>query len=177
MTATSVDSTNLPPTPEVQVVSFPVTGGTLFATVVTDGVGKTVGVASSFTSNAGSVAILTQGTPTALTTSATLTAAQLLTGILTANQGAAGAAAYQLPLATDLQAALPTSFGVNNAFDFSVINISVTGAEAASITTNTGWTLVGDMDIIANSASTTKSAGRFRVRETAANTFTLYRLS
>ena len=34
MTATAVDSASLPPTPEVQVVSFPVTGGTLFATVL-----------------------------------------------------------------------------------------------------------------------------------------------
>ena len=117
-----------------------------------------------------------QGNPAAVTTSATLTAANLLAGIITVNQGASGASAQQLPLATAMDTALPTSVA-GDAFDFSVINISVTAAEAASITTNTGWTLVGDMDVAANSAITTKWAGRFRARKTAAGAWTLYRLS
>lgn len=119
---------------------------------------------------------VTQGAPVAATTSATLTAANLLVGIITVNQGAAGASAQQLPLATDLDTALPNSVA-GDAFDFSVINISVTAAESASLTTNTGWTLVGDMDIQANSAATTKSAGRFRARKTGTGAWTLYRLS
>lgn len=118
-----------------------------------------------------------QSTPAALTVSATLTAAQLLTTLLTSNQGAAGAAAYQLPTVAALVAALPADFINNQCFDFSLVNISAVAAEAASITTNTGWTLVGDMDVQANSAATTKSAGRFRVRRVSASAFTLYRLS
>lgn len=117
-----------------------------------------------------------QGTPTAATVSATLTAAKLLAGIITVAQGAGAASAQQLPLATAMDTALPEA-EVNDCFDFSVINTSVTAAEAASITTNTGWTLVGDMDIQANSAATTKSAGRFRARRTAAGAWTLYRIS
>lgn len=122
------------------------------------------------------VRLISQGAPTAATVSATLAAAALLSGIITVLQGAAGASAQQLPLATALDTALPTSVA-NDSFDFSVINISTNAAESASLTTNTGWTLVGDMDVAANSAATTKSAGRFRARKTAAGAWTLYRLS
>lgn len=125
--------------------------------------------------------VVNQATPTALTVSALLTAAQLLTGLLTANQGAAGAAAYQLPTAANLNALVlttaPGGFQIGQSFDFTLVNVSTVAAEAASITTNTGWTLVGDMDVAANSAATTKSAGRFRAKKTAATTWTLYRLS
>lgn len=117
-----------------------------------------------------------QGAPAAATTSATLTAANVLTGIITVNQGAAGASAQQLPLATAMDTALPSSVA-GDAFDFSVINISTVAAESASLTTNTGWTLVGDMDVAANSAATTKSAGRFRARKTGTGAWVLYRLS
>lgn len=122
------------------------------------------------------VELISQGAPSAATVSATLTAAAILTGIITVAQGAAGASAQQLPLATAMDTALPSSVA-GDAFDFSVINISTVAAESASITTNTGWTLVGDMDVAANSAATTKSAGRFRARKTAAGAWTLYRLS
>lgn len=125
---------------------------------------------------AGGVVLVSQGAPAAVTTSGLLTAANLLAGIITVNQGAAGASAQQLPLATALDTALPTS-GAGDAFDFSVINVSTVAAEAATITTNTGWTLVGDIDVAANSAITTKSAGRFRARKTGAGAWTLYRLS
>ncbi len=117
-----------------------------------------------------------QGAPAALTTSATMTAANLLAGIITSNQGASGAAAYQLPLAADLDAALPY-FAVNDAFDFSLIGISTDAAEDATITTNTGWTLVGSMVVASNAAATDKSAGQFRARKTAAGAWTLYRIS
>lgn len=117
-----------------------------------------------------------QGTPVAATTSATLTAANIQAGIITVLQGSGASSAQQLPLATAMDTAFPAAVA-NSAFFFSVINISATAAEAASITTNTGWTLVGDMDIIANSASTTKSAGRFLARKTGTGAWTLYRMS
>jgi hypothetical protein len=119
---------------------------------------------------------VTQGDPVAATVSATLTAANLINGIITVNQGGAAASAQQLPAATAMDSALPASVA-GDAFDFSVINISTTAAEAASVTTNSGWTLVGDMDVAANSAVTTKSAGRFRARKTGTGTWVLYRLS
>jgi hypothetical protein len=123
-----------------------------------------------------SIELRHQGTPAAKTVSATLTSTEVLNGIITVNQGATAASALQLPLATAMDTALPNSIA-NDAVDFSVINISTDAAEAASITTNTGWTLVGDMDIPSNSAATTKSAGRLRARKTGTGTWTLYRLS
>lgn len=122
--------------------------------------------------------LFTQAAPTAKTTSATLTAAEIFVGIITGNQGAAGAAAYTLPLATDFETALIAAFpnlANNDAFDFSVINISTVAAETITITTNTGWTLVGDMILAANTTGD-ESIGTFRARRTSATTYTLYRI-
>lgn len=122
------------------------------------------------------VMVVPQGAPAAKTVSATLTAAEVLTGIITVNQGGGAASAQQLPLAADLDAAMP-DVAAGDAFDFSVINISTVAAEDASVTTNTGWTLVGNMDVASNAAATDKSAGRFRARKTGTATWILYRLS
>lgn len=107
-----------------------------------------------------------QGTPAAyVAAAAPLLTSDVLAGVITYN--AAGANNLQLPLATDLDAALPNA--PNNAsHDFSVIAL---GAGTATITTNTGWTLVGSM------AVATTVSGRFRARKTAAGAWTLYRLS
>lgn len=120
--------------------------------------------------------LVKQGAPSAKTTNATLTAAEVLTGIITVNQGAAGTSAQQLPLATAMDTALPDS-AAGDAFDFSVINISTTDAEDATVTTNTGWTLVGNMGVQANNAVTEQSSGRFRARKTGAGAWTLYRIA
>lgn len=118
-----------------------------------------------------------QGAPTARTVSGLLTPAHLLTRIITVNQGAAGASAQQLPTAAALDAALPYAV-VNTSIEFSVINLSTTSAESASLTTNTGWTLVGAMDIPAYSAAgSLNSSARFLARRTAAGAWTLYRIS
>lgn len=117
-----------------------------------------------------------QGAPTAKTVSATLTAAEVLAGIITVNQGAGAASALQLPTAAAMDTAL-TGFSAGDSFDISLINISTVAAEDASLTTNTGWTLVGNMDVASNAAATDKSAGRFRLRKTGAAAWTIYRLS
>lgn len=123
-----------------------------------------------------SIKLVHQGAATAKTVSATLTAAEIQAGIITVAQGAGGASALQLPLATAMDTAFPDA-AAGDAFDFSLINISTVSAESASITTNTGWTLVGDMDVAANNAATTKSAGRFRAAKTGTGAWTLFRLS
>ena len=122
------------------------------------------------------VLLKSQGAPTAKTVSATLTAVEILAGIITVNQGAAGASAQQLPLASAMDTAVPTA-AAGDAFDFSVINTSTVDAEDASVTTNTGWTLVGSMDVLAYSAAGTASSGRFRARKTGTAAWTLYRIS
>lgn len=122
-----------------------------------------------------------QAAPAAKTVSATLTAAELMGGIITGNQAAAGAAAYTLPLATDLETALLAVHpGLQNddSFDVSVINLSTVAAEDITMTTNTGWTLVGSMLVIEQAAGNPAgSNGLFRVRRTAANAYTLYRIA
>lgn len=119
----------------------------------------------------------TQAAAAAKTTSVTLTAAEIIAGLLTGNQGAAGAATYTLPLGTDIETALIASFpGLANddSFDFSIINISTVAAEIITVATNTGLTLVGDLTIAPVIAGD-QSSGTFRCRRTAANTYTVYR--
>ncbi len=151
------------------VIGMPVVaGGAVFVPVVCNGV-------SWLADSSGP-----QGTPAAKTTSTQLTAAELLGGILTVNQGAAGASALQLPTATSMDSALP-GWLANNYFDFSLINISTVATETASLTTASGWTLVGNMIVPADTvAAPIGSSGRFRARKTATGspgTYTLYRLS
>jgi hypothetical protein len=124
--------------------------------------------------------VFTQVAPAAATTSTTLSGSALLNGLITANQGAAGAATYTLPLGTTLETAwvaLYPDLAVNDAFDFSIVNISTVAAEDVTVATNTGWTLFGNVTVASNATTADISSATFRVRRTAANTFALYRLS
>lgn len=111
-----------------------------------------------------------QAAPAAFNATGTLTAANLLAGIITST--AASAVAATLPLATALETAYQAQYGnalgVGDSFDIAVID---TGAAAAvTMTTNTGWTLVGNM-VVALSTS-----GHFRVQRNSSTTYTLYRV-
>lgn len=108
-----------------------------------------------------------QVTPATQDTAGTLTAAQMQTGLITSNP--AGAVNLQLPLATAMDTALPLS-AANSSLDFSIVNIAGS-ANTATVTTNTGWTLVGSMAVAQN------VSGRFRARKTGAGAWTLYRIS
>lgn len=119
-----------------------------------------------------------QGAPTAKTTDDTLTAAEIAARIITVNNGAAGTTTLTLPTGSDMD----TGFLLINqshysSVDFYVINISTVAGEDATIATNTGWTLVGEMTIEANDSDRANTSAKFRARKTAAATWTLYRLS
>jgi len=118
---------------------------------------------------------LTMPAPATAIDTATLTAAQILNGVLVGTPTAA--AAYTMPLAADLVAALPVDFQIGEAFEFSVIDVATTATFDITMTTNTGWTLVGSMVVDANEAAQQDSSGVFRVRRTAAATFTMYRIA
>lgn len=118
-----------------------------------------------------------QGAPAAKTTSTTLTGAEVIGGIITVNQGGGAASALQLPTGSNIEAAISPALATGDSFDLSIINISTVGAEDASVTTNTGLTLVGDMNFSANDAVTARSSGILRFRKTASNTFSVYRLA
>jgi hypothetical protein len=95
----------------------------------------------------------------------TLTIAELLTGIV---QYTGALATLTLPTGTLIEGGVPATFPVDMSFDVSFIN---TGSGIATLGTATGLTLVGSMDV----AST--ASGLFRFRKTAANTYTVYRIS
>lgn len=117
-----------------------------------------------------------QAAPAAKTTTATLTAAEVVGGLITANQGASGAATYTFPTGTDLAAALPSDFTTGDSFLFRVTNISTDAAEDVTIAGGTDTTLVGSGFVASNNAGTDKSAGTFLIRMTGATTFSFYRV-
>ena len=115
--------------------------------------------------NLNEINMVTQVAPTAKAAAATLTAAELATGIITFN-GTAGN--LTVPLGTDLDAAFP-SMKVNSCFDFVIINTD--SADAATVTANTGCTLVGVAAVSALSSCT------WRVRRTDTATYVFYRVA
>lgn len=162
--------------------SPPTNSGATPGTIDNMTIGATTPAAGTFTNlkaasltTTGSLNFISQGAPTAATVSATLTAAQLQTGIITVLQGGGAASNQQLPLATAMDTAFPNA-AAGTAFDFSVINLSSTALEIANITTNTGWTLVGTMAVAAIAAGV-ESQGRFRARKTGTGAWVLYRIS
>lgn len=104
-----------------------------------------------------------QPTPTSLTGAQTLTAAQLLTGILI---NTAGTGNWTMPTGTAIETGAFANLPVDSAIRFVVI---VTGGGGPTIATNTGVTLVGVMTVSSSSSAT------FILRKTATNTYTLYR--
>jgi hypothetical protein len=107
-----------------------------------------------------------QAAPAAVDTTATLTVANLKTGIITSTTAAA--VTMTLPTGTDTQAGFSGTYD-NMTFEWSVINTGATNA--VTVQGNTGHTLVGTGTVAAS------SSGRFASRRTAANTFVTYRLS
>ena len=121
--------------------------------------------------NTNEVIIYAQATPATATVTATLTIAQLLTGILNASPGAT-AASYTLPTVALTEATL-SNVKVGSAFDFSVCNIDGNGSGVITMVAGTGWTITG----LATIAATAGTTGRFRAYKTGATTWTLQRLA
>lgn len=109
-----------------------------------------------------------QGAPGVLDATGNLTAAMVLGGIVTSVTTAAVVATP--PTGTVLDAA--TQLAVNDSFDFSVINTGASNTFTISVGGGVaGCTLVGNMVVA------TTSSGQFRVRKTAAATYTIYRIA
>lgn len=101
--------------------------------------------------------------PVAVNATATLTVAQMLTGVITSTTAAAVTAT--LPTAAIFDAG--SSWAALDAWDFVVVNTGA--ANAFTIQTATGWTLIGNMAVALS------SSGTFRVQKTAAGAFNLIR--
>lgn len=115
-----------------------------------------------------------QGAPATATVTATLTVAQFLSGILIGDQGSTAAAAYTLPTVASLEATLSNA-KLNSTVELVVINIGNTSAEDITMTTNTGWTLVGNMVVVDGTSSANSSSAVFLARKTGDAAWTLYR--
>ena len=115
--------------------------------------------------NLAEVTLITQSAPIAKTAAATLTPAELANGIITYTGAAVN---LTLPLGTDIDTAF-SSMKVNSAFEFSIINIG--GTNAATVTANTGCTIVGVAAVSANSSCI------FRVRKSGDGTFVFNRVA
>ena len=114
------------------------------------------------------VACSTQAAPATATTAATLTAAQLLTGILNATPTATGATvAYTLPTGTLMDSAV--EFNINDSFDWVLINTG-TSSGAVTLVAGTGHTIVGAVLTAIGTSS------RWRTVKTATNTYITYRI-
>lgn len=110
--------------------------------------------------------------PQTATTSATLTAAQLLGGVLVGTAGTS-AVTYTLPAVSVLEAAIGTDRKVGTSFDLTIINL---GTSSGVITLAAGgFTLVGMATLpITTSAGST---GTWRFRKTGAGAWTAYRVA
>jgi hypothetical protein len=123
--------------------------------------------------NLNEVKLTVAAVPTTAADSATLTAAQLINGIIIGTPTTT--AAYTLPLATDLDAVL-TNSKPGSTFDFRVINTTTAGV--ITMTTNTGWSIgsSGSQGLM-TVAATAGTVRGFRARKTSDGAWALYAIS
>jgi len=114
--------------------------------------------------NLSQVLLEIQVAPVSKSAAATLTAAELINGIV---QYTGASASITFPTVADTEV-LVSSAKVNSAFDINFIN---TGAGTLTIAAGTGWTLVGTV------TSATLTSAAWRARKTGDGTWTAYRIS
>lgn len=152
-------------------------GSSVILTAGVGGAGNTTGVSGVV--NARGVLMRTQSVATAKTTTDTLTAAQILGGIITVDQGAGALSTQTTPTGTQLVAAMPTSLAAGDSLDFHVVNISTTAADIARLLGGTDVTNVGNSYVAAIDAATglNPSSATFRFVYGSGTAWQLYRIS
>lgn len=110
--------------------------------------------------------------PVSVTATATLTAAQVLNGLILANSGVTSAQTYTLPTVALLEAALTNSDKVGTSFSFRLVNLG-TSSGTAIIAAGTGWTITGSLTM-----TIPVTTGALLVaRKTGAGAWVLYRVA
>ena len=110
--------------------------------------------------------------PVEVASAATLTAAQVLNGLILANSGvSSGSVTYTLPTVADLELDLSNSDKVGTSFTFRLVNLG-TSSGTAIIATNTGWTITGSLTMTVP----VTTGAQFVARKSAAGAWTLYRV-
>lgn len=110
--------------------------------------------------------------PTSLTATATLTAAQILGGLILTNSGVTSTQTYTLPTVTDLEATLINSDRIGTSFSFRVVNLG-TSSGTAVIAAGTGWTVSGSLTM----TIPVTTGAMMIARKTSATAWTLYRVA
>ena len=114
--------------------------------------------------NVSEATMVIQGTPATATAAATLTVAQLLSGIVVCSSTPG---TQTLPTVALLEATL-TNSKVDAGFEVSFVN---TAASTLTVATGTGWTIVG------TATAVTVTSALFRARKTGDGAWTLYRIA
>lgn len=116
--------------------------------------------------NVSEATLLVQGTPSTITTgSGTVTAAQLLSGIIITSNATPGT--QTLPTVALLEAVL-TNGKVDSGFEVSFVN---TGGATMTVAAGTGWSTIGTL------TAATLTSALFRARKTGDGAYTLYRVA
>jgi len=111
-------------------------------------------------------------TPVSVTASATLTPAQVLNGLILANNGVTSSQTYTLPTVAQLEAVLVNSDRIGTTFSFRVVNLG-TSSGTAVIAAGTGWTVSGSLTM----TIPVTTGAMMIARKTTATTWTLYRVA
>ena len=109
--------------------------------------------------------------PISVTATATLTAAQVVNGLILANSGVTTAQTYTLPTVALLEANLSNSDKIGTSFTFSVVNLG-TSSGTAIIAAGTGWTVSGSLTM----TIPVSTGAAFVARKSAEGAWTLYRV-
>lgn len=111
-------------------------------------------------------------TPVSVTSTATLTPAQVLNGLILANSGVTSSVTYTLPTVADLEAVLVNSDRIGTTFSFRVVNLG-TSSGTAVIAAGTGWTVSGSLTM----TIPVTTGAMMIARKSAAGAWTLYRVA
>ena len=131
--------------------------------------------AGGYQNNAGNPAepiIGLSDAPISITATATLTAAQLVNGLILANNGVTSAQTYTLPTVADLEAALSNTDRVGTTFQFRVVNLG-TSSGTAIIAAGTGWTVTGSLTM----TIPTTTGAMLVARKSGVGAWVLYRVA
>ena len=124
------------------------------------------------TGNASEPSINPIDLPISVTATATLTPAQVLNGLILANNGVTTAQTYTMPTVAELEAVLINSERIGTSFDLRVVNLG-TSSGTAIIAAGTGWTVSGSLTM-----TIPVTTGVLLVaRKSAAGAWTLYRVT
>jgi hypothetical protein len=130
-----------------------------------------VGVTAVITENIGRRA---QPTPTAMTVTANITPAGLLSGLIIGTHAAGATQTYTLPTGALLDAAV--TMGIDESVDWALINASAAAADTITLAAAaSGHTIVGAV-VVVSADSAPANTAMYRTRKTAADTFITYRI-